>query len=268
MNQITLAPEFVREHPDLVRVFAHRSLYDARYRQRIRDDFGFFRQHIRPSMLWGWWNEVVATELTEFYKDFVAGKRPKLAICTPPQHGKSWTAVDFVGWVSGRDPNLKTIFASFSDELGMRTNKDLQRIFDDTRFSVHRRHERRIGQPEVRNVNSIWRLIPVFLASVYGGFFRRRTELHCACRACARGPRFPHQAERFETNDLAVRKCRRRNSFPVLEQGDLVCRDRDGHWGLVGGSHRRIGGRRVRPSVLRGTVIAFAAAVAVAYFFQ
>jgi hypothetical protein len=84
MNQITLAPELVREHPDLVRVFAHRSLYDARYRQRIRDDFGFFRQHIRPSMLWGWWNEVVATELTEFYKDFVAGKRPKLAICTPP----------------------------------------------------------------------------------------------------------------------------------------------------------------------------------------
>ena len=42
--------------------------------------------------------------------------------------------------------------------------------------------------------------------------FRRRTELHCACRACARGPRFPHQAERFETNDLAVRKCRRRMS--------------------------------------------------------
>lgn len=74
--------------------------------------------------------------------------------------------------------------------------------------------------------------------------FRRRTELHCACRACARGPRFPHQAERFETNDLAVRKCRRRSSFPVLEQGDLVCRDRDGHWGLVGGSHRRIGGRQ------------------------
>ena len=66
---------------------------------------------------WGWWNEVVATELTEFYQDFVAGKRPKVVICTPPQHGKWWTAVDFIGWVSGRDPNLKTIFASFSDEL-------------------------------------------------------------------------------------------------------------------------------------------------------
>jgi hypothetical protein len=49
---------------------------------------------------------------------------------------KSWTAVDFIGWVSGRNPDLKTIFASFSDELGMRTNKDLQRIFDDDRFKM------------------------------------------------------------------------------------------------------------------------------------
>jgi hypothetical protein len=43
---------------------------------------------------------------------------------------KSWTAVDFIGWVSGRNPDLKTIFASF-DELG-----DLQRIFDDDRFKM------------------------------------------------------------------------------------------------------------------------------------
>jgi predicted phage terminase large subunit-like protein len=57
-------------------------------------------------------------------------------ICTPPQHGKSWTAVDFIGWVSGRDPNLKTIFASFSDELGMRTNKELQRMLDNDRYRM------------------------------------------------------------------------------------------------------------------------------------
>jgi hypothetical protein len=133
---VTLAPELVRDHPDLVRVLANRDRYDAAYRRRMRKDFGFFRQHIRPRMQWGWWNEVIATELTEFYKDFVAGKRPKLAICSPPQHGKSWTALDFIAWVSGHDPNLRTIFASFSDEPGMRTNKDLQRIVDDDRFKM------------------------------------------------------------------------------------------------------------------------------------
>ena len=113
---------------DVQQIVACADVYDQSYRQTMHDDFGYFRQHIRPHMLWGFWNEVVAAELTEFYKDFVAGKRPKIVICTPPQHGKSWTAVDFIGWVSGRDPNLKTIFASFSDELGTRTNKDLQHV--------------------------------------------------------------------------------------------------------------------------------------------
>jgi hypothetical protein len=55
------------------------------WKLKFRQDFGYFRQRIRPGMLWGWWNEVIATELAQFYKDFVAGKRPKMAICTPPQ---------------------------------------------------------------------------------------------------------------------------------------------------------------------------------------
>ena len=46
----------------------------------------------------------------------------------PPQHGKSTAATDFITWVAGQDPNLKTIFASFSDQLGERTNREVQRI--------------------------------------------------------------------------------------------------------------------------------------------
>jgi predicted phage terminase large subunit-like protein len=133
---ITLAPELADANPGLEHILSNLDLIDASWRQIVRDDFAYFRQHIRPGMLWGFWNEVVAIELTEFYKDFVAGKRPKIVICTPPQHGKSWTAVDFIGWVSGRDPNLKTIFASFSDELGMRTNKELQRMLDNDRYRM------------------------------------------------------------------------------------------------------------------------------------
>jgi len=50
------------------------------WKLKFRQDFGYFRQRIRPGMLWGWWNEVIATELAQFYKDFVAGKRPKKSI--------------------------------------------------------------------------------------------------------------------------------------------------------------------------------------------
>ena len=48
--------------------------------------------------------------------------------------------------MAGKNPNLKTIFASYSDDLGMRTNLDLQRMFmspayrsmfPNTRIGVH-----------------------------------------------------------------------------------------------------------------------------------
>ncbi len=66
-------------------------------------------------------------EPQRFYAEFKQGKRPKLAIMAPPQHGKSWAATDFIAWVAERDPDLKTIFPSHSADLGIRTNLDVQR---------------------------------------------------------------------------------------------------------------------------------------------
>jgi len=45
-----------------------------------------------------------------------------LAICTPPQHGKSTAAEDFSAWMAGRNPDFKTIYASYSQDLGTRMN--------------------------------------------------------------------------------------------------------------------------------------------------
>jgi hypothetical protein len=95
---------------------------------QARNDFAVYRQVIRREMLWDWWPQEVSEKLQQFYDDLKAGQRPKVAIMAPPQHGKSTAATDFITWVAGQDPNLKTIFASFSDELGERTNKDIQRI--------------------------------------------------------------------------------------------------------------------------------------------
>jgi hypothetical protein len=52
----------------------------------------------------------------------------------PPQTGKSWTVTDFIAWVAGNSPDKKTIFGSFSDDLGVRTNLDLQRIMATRRY--------------------------------------------------------------------------------------------------------------------------------------
>jgi len=99
-----------------------------------RQNFGLFRREIRQGMLWGWWTQEIAWQLQRFYNEMVEGKRPKLAISSPPQHGKSWAATDFIAWVAGQQPDRKTIFGSYSDDLGVRTNNDLQRIITSERY--------------------------------------------------------------------------------------------------------------------------------------
>jgi predicted phage terminase large subunit-like protein len=99
-----------------------------------RESFAVFRRTIRPDMLWSPFVGLITRELQKFHEAFVAGKRPKLAMMTPPQHGKSWAAEDFMAWEAGKNPSLKTIYASFSDELGVLRNMNLQRLFTSQRY--------------------------------------------------------------------------------------------------------------------------------------
>jgi len=101
--------------------------------QRIRKAracFITYRKTINPKDKWGWWQEEVGAELQSFYKEMVAGSRPKLVIQAAPQHGKSVQIVDFISWVAGQNPDLRTIYTSFSERLGIRANLKLQRLYD------------------------------------------------------------------------------------------------------------------------------------------
>jgi predicted phage terminase large subunit-like protein len=99
-----------------------------------RESFAVFRRIIRPGMLWSPFVGQLTRELQKFYTAFAAGKRPKLAMMTPPQHGKSWAAEDFTAWVAGKNPDWKTIYASYSDQLGLLRNMNLQRLFRSQRY--------------------------------------------------------------------------------------------------------------------------------------
>ena len=94
-----------------------------------RESFAVFRRTIRPDMSWSPFVGLMTRELQKFHEAFVAGKRPRLAMMTPPQHGKSSAAEDFMAWEAGKNPSLKTIYASYSDELGVLRNMNLQRLF-------------------------------------------------------------------------------------------------------------------------------------------
>jgi predicted phage terminase large subunit-like protein len=103
-------------------------LWEEGWYARARADFWTFRRMVRPSLIKAWWQEDVANELTRFWRQLKAGKRPKLVLGAPPQHGKSDLMKDFCAWSAGKDPDSKIIFASYADELGIGANLHLQRL--------------------------------------------------------------------------------------------------------------------------------------------
>jgi hypothetical protein len=125
-------------------------------REEAKVCFWAFRRYTRPSMKVGWWQYEVATELQCFYCRWIKGERPKLLLMAPPQHGKTGQITDFTAWVAGKRPESKTIFASYSDELGVDVNRVLQRIMTSDRYVAtfgYRLGES--GSRWIRNTNTL-----------------------------------------------------------------------------------------------------------------
>lgn len=102
--------------------------------RHARVSYWAFRRYMHPDNKIGWFQKDVADNLQQFFDDFVAGKRPKLVIEAPPQHGKSVQIVDFIAWLSGHLPNNKTIYTSFSERLGVRANLGMQRMMMSDKY--------------------------------------------------------------------------------------------------------------------------------------
>ena len=114
--------------PADVELLAQLSLAEA------REDFWCFRKVVNKNLITGWWQIEVAAQLQQFAVDFFAGKRPKLVLQAPRQHGKSSQIQDFVAWLFGLDPSINAIFSSYSERLGIRANLKLQRCFDQASY--------------------------------------------------------------------------------------------------------------------------------------
>lgn len=102
-------------------------LIEQRIILEARKDFWVFRQYMNPNHATGWFQEDVCRNLQQWYLDYRAGKRPVLIINTPPQHGKSNMIMDFVCWILGVAPEMRVIYASFSESLSTRANSYVQR---------------------------------------------------------------------------------------------------------------------------------------------
>lgn len=115
------------------------TLVENEKRELYLNNFYEFRKFLaglrRQKFIDGWWQKAIAAHIEQFRKDLVAGLRPKLFIGSPPQHGKSWQAIDAMLWFIANDPNMRTIFASYSDRLGVRANRAIQKILKNPEWT-------------------------------------------------------------------------------------------------------------------------------------
>jgi len=109
-------------------------LLDRLMAHEARESFYAFRRYMHPNLKVNWFVADVCHELQQFYHSYIAGERPILVISTPPQHGKTTTVVDFIAWFLGKLPATRSIYASFSDRLGIRANLAIQRLLSSPKY--------------------------------------------------------------------------------------------------------------------------------------
>ena len=138
-----------------IKTEADMDIYERAWQLLSRVDFFIFRRYMHGQRLkHGWFVKVLSEKLQEFFASYLRGEHPQMIIEVPPQHGKSQATVDFVAWIMGKAPDLRTILASFSDRLGRRANKAIQRmirtnkyaaVFPKTRLGSGKGEERKIS---------------------------------------------------------------------------------------------------------------------------
>lgn len=109
-------------------------VYERWHMAHCRERLFPYRKFLTPSLIEGWFQQEVAEHLEQFWLDMQEGLAPVLVLTAPPQHGKSRQVIDFTSWAIGKDPDLKVIYASYSDSLGLVANTTLQRIMDSPRY--------------------------------------------------------------------------------------------------------------------------------------
>lgn len=106
------------------------SLFDEEIEREIaRRSLHEFIQYINPEYITSHFSQTVCDALDQFLIDMMAGKRPKLILGAPPQHGKSDIVSRYLpAYFFGKYPNMRVGALSYSSDLAGDMNTDVQRI--------------------------------------------------------------------------------------------------------------------------------------------
>jgi len=145
--------------------------------ERSRNNFYAYRQYIGyPNYKKGWFQEQLSVALQNFYLDLKTKKKPILLIECAPQHGKSRAITEFISWLLGKMPDQNIIYASYSDRLGVRANRSIQRTMDSEKYQkIFRGVVTLGGQQVVTLANRVLRNNEIFEIQGHEGSFRNTT---------------------------------------------------------------------------------------------
>ena len=152
-------------------------LLEQYWLEESRNNFYAYRQFIGYSdFIKGWFQEELSVALQNFYIDLRDYKKPILIIEAPPQHGKSRAVTEFLSWLIGKMPDMEMIYASYSDRLGVRANRSLQRTLDSEKYQKIFNGEVRLGGTQVVTLaNRVLRNNEIFEIQDHRGSFRNTT---------------------------------------------------------------------------------------------
>jgi predicted phage terminase large subunit-like protein len=103
--------------------------------QAAREHLLPYIEYTKPSYRAGWFHREVCTVFEDFLADVLAGKRPRVILCGPPQHGKTEVASRrFPTWALGKHPNLRFICASYAATWAEAISGDRQRIMGQCEY--------------------------------------------------------------------------------------------------------------------------------------
>ncbi len=101
-------------------------------RARARENLLPFTTYTRPDYAASWHHVALAEKLDQI----AANRCRRLMVFMPPQHGKSeLVSRRFPAYILGRNPDLRLICASHTNELAVSMNRDVQRIMTSNAYA-------------------------------------------------------------------------------------------------------------------------------------
>lgn len=94
-----------------------------------------FIEYTKPAYRAGWFHRRLCEIFEQFLEDVLKGKRPRVVLSAPPQHGKSEIASRrFPAWAMGKHPRLRFLCASYAATWAEALSGDRQRIMAQPEF--------------------------------------------------------------------------------------------------------------------------------------